>query len=148
MWTLQLKDPTYSGPLFLRHDYKAAVSLKNHLTRTQKTTRGRFHRRIKIAKDDGVNLQTHTVKALKLTQRRDGGSGYYRRLLHPGGRVITGMNGTVTTLNMWQRIWVRCRNSTFFLHPKLCGQTLNERRATINGVTRILSEISQAMYSS
>ena len=31
MWTLQPNDPTYSGLLFLRHDYKAAVSLKNHL---------------------------------------------------------------------------------------------------------------------
>ena len=33
MWTLQLNDPTYSGPPALRPDYKAAVSLKNHLYR-------------------------------------------------------------------------------------------------------------------
>ena len=31
MWTLQLNDPTYSDPLALGHDYKAAVSLMNHL---------------------------------------------------------------------------------------------------------------------
>ena len=30
-----------------------------------------FHPRIKIAKDDGVNFQTHTFKALKMSQQRD-----------------------------------------------------------------------------
>ena len=32
-WTLQLNDLTFNGPMALRDDYKAAVSLNNHMYR-------------------------------------------------------------------------------------------------------------------
>ena len=142
MWTPQLNGPTNSGPLALRHDSKAAVSLKKTSTGTRKTTRGLLHTRIKIAKDEGVHFQTCTVKALKLTQRRDGGSGHDHRLRHPGGRVAPGMNGTNATRNLWQRLWPRCSSSKSVRYPEFNGKNI-ERRVTVNGETRILSEFSQ-----
>ena len=73
---------------------------------------------IKTAKRRGCQVSDTYRQTPKLIPRRDGGSCHDRRILHPGGRVITAMNGTITTLNMWQRIWARCKNSTNCSLPK------------------------------
>ena len=67
-------------------------------TFTTRTTRDLPHTRIKIAKDEGVNFQTHTVKATQWTQRGDGGSGLGYRLRGHGEEVPLGISGSITTL--------------------------------------------------
>ena len=71
-----------------------AAKLQSHQritsTGTPTTTRDLFHPRIKIAKDEGINFQTHIIKALQLTQQRDGGSGRDHHSRRHGGKVMPG----------------------------------------------------------
>ena len=74
-------------------------------TGDQKITRSRSHRSIKTDKEEDANSQKHIVKVHEMIQKLSGNFGRVHRLLHPGGRVIIGMNGTITTHNTWWRIW-------------------------------------------
>ena len=58
------------------------------------------------------------------------------------------MNGTITTPNLWRRIWARCSISKIVLYPEFYGKTLKERTVTLNGEAWIFSEFSQATQSS
>ena len=51
-----------------------------------------------------ASSQKHIVEVLGLVQKLGGNFGQIRRLLPPGGRVIIGMNFTITTHNTWLRI--------------------------------------------
>ena len=99
----------------LRDDYKAAVSLKNHFYRQAEYTSSRFHRSMKIEKDEDANSQKHVVKVPKLIHKLGGHFGQVRRLLHPGGRVTNGIYGITTTQNTLWRSCQGTKNSALFV---------------------------------
>ena len=93
-WTLQLNDSTFNGPMALRDDHKAAVALKNHLYRQSED----------YQKPIPPQYQDRRREGNQFTETYRQGHEFIQTmgvLLSPGGRVIIGMSGTITTRNTW-----------------------------------------------
>ena len=119
MWTLQLNDPTFSDPIARRKDYKAAVSLKNHLYRQSEDYQKPIPPLCQDRRRRGCQFSETHRPGPKLIHRLHGHSCQVRRLLHSGGRVTTGMDGTITTLKTWSRIWARCEELHIVRYPNI-----------------------------